>query len=137
MSKQIKGSLDEASFKTILVKNKYCTCTDPVNRVHEFNGPKILQLIVNSINPKTCVGVSNYKIEIQNETLQKFNSNLQAMVDFMEANYEEIAAHNVTQSDYTMQIFNALLIYKHNILRSMLQRLKTHGKSTKTLNQTF
>ena len=59
ISKQIKGSLDKASFKTLLVKKKYFTWTEPVTGAQEFNRPTILQLIVNSINPKNCVGVSN------------------------------------------------------------------------------
>ena len=42
----------------------------------------------------------------------------------MEANYEEIVAHNFTHPDYTMHLFNALLTFKNNIFRSMIQRLK-------------
>ena len=45
------------------------------------------------------------------------------MIDFMEANYEEIVAHNCTHNDYTMQLFNALLTSKNDIFRSMIQRL--------------
>ena len=67
----------------------------------------MLQLIVRSINPTTRVSVSTYKIEIQTATLQEVGNNVQEMVDFMDANYEEIVAHNFMHPDYTMHLFNA------------------------------
>ena len=73
---------------------------DPITGAQEFSGPTMFQLIVNSVNPITRVGVSSYKMEIQNVSLQKFSNNIQYMVDFMEANYEEIVAHNFTQSTF-------------------------------------
>ena len=51
--------------------------TNPVTGAQEFDGPTILQLIVSSINPTTCIGVSIYKMEIQTRTLQKFGNNVQ------------------------------------------------------------
>ena len=49
----------------------------------------MLWLIVSSINPTTHLGVSTFKMKIQTATLQKFSNNVQEMLDFMEANYEE------------------------------------------------
>ena len=42
----------------------------------------------------------------------------------MEANYEEILAHNFKHPDHTMYLFNALSTSKKNIFRSMIQHLK-------------
>ena len=80
ISKRIEGSLDEALFKTLLILKK-CMWTNSVTGVQEFDGPTMLQLIVSSINPTTCVDVSTHKIEIQTATLQKFGNNVQEMVD--------------------------------------------------------
>ena len=76
--------------------------TNPVTGAQEFDGPMTIQLIVSSINPTTRVDFLSYKMEIQTTTLQKFDNNVQEMVDFMEANYEEIVAHNFTHPDYSM-----------------------------------
>ena len=81
----------------------------------------MLQLIVNDINPTTCVGVSNFKMELHSVTLQKHNNKVQEMIDFMETNYEEIAAHDLTHPDYTMYLFNPLLTSKNVIFPSMIQ----------------
>ena len=63
-------------------------------------------------------------MEIQNATLPKHNDNVQEMLDYMEMNYEEIVRHNFTHPDYIMHLFNALLSYKNDIFRSMIQRGK-------------
>ena len=81
ISKQIEGSLDKTSFK-ILLAQKIFIYTVPITGAQEFDGPTMLLLIVNSINPTTRVGASNYKKEIQNATLKKFSNNVQEMVDF-------------------------------------------------------
>ena len=62
-------------------------------------------------------------MEIQNATLQKFSNNVQEMVDFVEANYEEIVPHNFTHPDYTIHLLNALLTSKNKMSRSVIQRL--------------
>ena len=86
------------------------TLTNLITGAHEFERSMMLQLTVNIINPTTCVGISNYKMEIQNATLQKFSNNVQEVVDFIEANYEEIVAHNCTHHEYTMHL---LTLYQH------------------------
>ena len=59
------------------------------------------------------------------------------MVDFMDANYEEILAHNFTHPDYTMHLFNALLTSKSDIFRFMIQRLEDAWEIGETLIQAF
>ena len=63
-------------------------------------------------------------MELQTATLIKHNKNIQDMIDFMEANYEEILAHNFNHSDYMMHLFDALLTSKKDVFRSMTQCLK-------------
>ena len=50
--------------------------TNPVTGAHEFDEPTMLQLIIHSTNPTTRVGVSNYKMDIKNETLHTFSNNV-------------------------------------------------------------
>ena len=77
ISKWIEGSIDEAWFKTLLVKKKKNTWIDPIAGAPEFDGLTMLQLIDNNINSTTRVGVSNYNTDIQNATFQKFINNIQ------------------------------------------------------------
>ena len=60
---------------------------------------------MNRINPTTRVGVLNFEIELQSETLPKHHNNVHEMIDFVEANYEEILAQNFTHPDLKMHLF--------------------------------
>ena len=102
--------------------------TGLVTGAQEFNRPTMLQLIVSIINPTARLGVSTYKMEIQTATLQKFRNNVQEMVDFMEANYEEIVTHNCMYPDYRMHLFSEVLTSKNDIFPSMIQQLKDTWK---------
>ena len=124
IAKRIKGTFDEASIKTIFNKKREFTWNDPITGIEELDGPTMLQIIIQGINPTTRVGVSDFKMEIQNATLPKHNDNVQEMLDYMEMNYEEIVCHNFTHPDYVMHLFNALLSSKNEIFRSMIQRKK-------------
>ena len=124
IAKRVEGLFDEASMKTLFNKKREFTWTDPATGIEELDGPTMLQIIIQGINPTTRVGVSDYKMEIQNATLPKHNNNVQDMLDYMEMNYEHILRHNFTHPDYVMHLFNALLTSKNDIFRSMIQREK-------------
>ena len=106
------------------IKKGEFTWNDPATGIKELDDLTMLQIIVQGINLTTRVGVSNYSIEIQSDTLPKHNNNAQDMLDYMEANYEEILCHNFTHPDYVMHLFNTLRTSKNDILRSMIQREK-------------
>ena len=52
-------------------------------------GPTRLQILVQGVNPTICVGVSNYKLSIQNPKLLDFSRNIKDMVHDMELNYQQ------------------------------------------------
>ena len=64
IEKWIEELLDEASTKVFFNKNKYFTWTNAATGIDELDGSTMLQLVVQSINPTTRVGVSDLKREI-------------------------------------------------------------------------
>ena len=60
----------------------------------------MLQLIIQSIKPTTRVGVSNFKMNIQTETLAMFDNNVNNVLDKMDYNYQEVLEHQHTHPDY-------------------------------------
>ena len=60
------------------------------------------------INPSTVVGVSTYKMTIQNATLNKYNHNLIDFLAKMEEDYQAILAAVETHDNYLLHMFNAL-----------------------------
>ena len=110
--------------KTFFNKKRELTWMDPLTLIEELDGPTMLQMIIQVINPTTRVGVSDFKMEIKNATLPKYNNNVQDMLDYMEMNHKEIIRHGFTHPDYVMHLFTALLTSKNDIFRSMIQREK-------------
>ena len=124
IAKRIEGSLDEASMKTLKIKKREFSWTNPTTGAIELDGPTMLQIIIQGINPTTRVGVSDFKKSIQNCKLSMFDNNVKDMLDDMDANYQEIIAHSHTHDDYTMHLFDTLLTFKNEVFRSMVQRKK-------------
>ena len=67
----------------------------------------MLQIIIQGINLTIHVSVSDFKKSIQNCKLPMFDNNVKDMLDDMNANYQEIIAHNHTHDDYIMHLFDA------------------------------
>ena len=124
IAKRIEGSLDEASMKTLMIKKRDFSWTNPTTGAIELDGPTMLQIIIQGINPTTRIGVSDFKKSIQNCKLSMFNNNVKDMLDDMDANYQDIIAHSHTHDDYTMHLFDALITSKNEIFRSMVQHKK-------------
>jgi len=122
--KRIEGSLDDASFKTLMLKKKDFCWTNPTTGSIDHDEPTMLQIIINGINPTTRVGVSDFKKAVQNAKLSTSSNNVKDMLDDMTSNYQEIIAQQNTHGGYTMHLFDALLTSKNEVFRSMVQRKK-------------
>ena len=81
ITKRIEGIFDEASIKTIFNKKREFTWNDPITGIEELDDPTMLQIIIQGVNPTTRVGVSDFRMEIQDATLPKHNDNAQEMLD--------------------------------------------------------
>ena len=89
-----------------------------------MDGPTMLQIIVQSINPTTRVGVSQYKLAIQNSKISDHAGNMKDMLDDMETNYQHIIRQKHTHDDYVMHLFTAMLTSKNEEFNQMIQRSK-------------
>ena len=68
IAKRIEISLTSALCKVMLGKRKHFTWMGG-NDVVSYNGPTMLQLIVSTVNPSTCVGIYNLKTSIRTALL--------------------------------------------------------------------
>ena len=84
----------------------------------------MIQILVQSVNPATRVGVSNYKLDIQNTKLSDILNNLKDIVDDIELNYQYIIGQQHTHPDYIMHLFTAMLSSKNEEFHSLIQREK-------------
>ena len=90
----------------------------------KFDGPTMLYLLVSTLNPSTRVGVTEFKNEIQNARLDKYDHNLKEMLDNMQDNYGHITDLDQTHQDYLMHLFDALLSSRNDVFNAYIQRKK-------------
>ena len=89
-----------------------------------MDGPTMLQILVQSINPTTRVDVSNYKLAIQNSKILDHAGNMKEMLEDMDTNFQHIIRQKHTHDDYGMHLFTSMLTSKNEEFNSMIQRLK-------------
>ena len=70
--------------------------------VTNWDGPTMLQILVHSVNLTTCVGVSNYRLVIQNSNLSDRAENVKVVLYKMEVNYQKIIKQKHTHGNYIM-----------------------------------
>ena len=80
----------------------------------------MLHILVQSITPTTRVGVSNYKLVIQNSKLSDHTRNMKEMLDNMESNYHRILEQKHTHDDYVMHLFTSMLTSKNEEFNSTI-----------------
>ena len=55
-----------------------------------IDGLTLLKLIVDKINPSTCIGIDNMMKDIESASLAKFDYNVDDMLEFMQDKYNKI-----------------------------------------------
>ena len=84
----------------------------------------MLQILIQSINPSTQVGVVEYKLVIERARMPKYKENVIHMLDDMDDNYQHILELGGKHDDYLMHLFNALLSAKNETFCRFIQRKK-------------
>ena len=82
---------------------------DTTNRGAIYDGPAILQLLVETVNPSHMVGISTLKEQIRAVSLNNFNHNVNDMLNHQSHLYEEILQLGKTHDDIIFDTFKSLL----------------------------
>ena len=126
ISKRIKGSITTSSQKSLMLhKDKFSWTSISTSEV-KFDGPTMLYLLVSTLSPSTRVDVTEFKNEIQNVRLDKYDQNLKEILDNMQDNYCHIADLDQTHQDNMMHLFDALLSSRNDIFNAYIQRKKDY-----------
>ena len=121
---RLLGIFTRESLKKITTKSHEYNWTDTDGQVHQ-DGPTILFLIMQIINPTTVVGVSGLKMSIQNSSLNKHNHNVLDMFTKMEEDYQSIIGQDATHDDYLLHLFNALETSKNTKFLTWVSNQRT------------
>ena len=89
--------------------------------MYSYDGTKMLQLIVMSINPSIRVCISDLKSDIQNSLLVQ---NIVDLCNKMTGYYLLIVKSNGHHEDMVLYTYSALLSRKNNMFNNYVQRGK-------------
>ena len=90
-----------------------------------YDGPTMLQLIVETINPSTMVGVTTLKDKIRAVTLPGHNHNVVDMLNHQNRIYQEILQLGNTHDDIIYDTFKALASTTNDEFESYVKTLKS------------
>ena len=124
ISARIEGVISAESHKSLMLRKKDFTWTSATDGHPIHDGPTMLKILVQSINPTTRVGVSDYKERISSARMNKYSHDLIKLLDDMEANYNKILELGQTHEDWTLHVFNAMLSAKNRVFTDYIQRKK-------------
>ncbi len=87
--KVIEAHITKASTKKLMLKKSKFQWTDPSGNMYN-DGPIMLKMILNGINPSTWVGVSALKAHIEKASLSKYGNNVGKMLIDMRSKHHII-----------------------------------------------
>ena len=134
IASRLEGVISSESHKSLMLRKKEFTWTDPNDGHPIFDGPTMLKILVQSINPTTRVGVSDYKERISSARMNKFNHDLIKMLDEMESNYNKILELGQQHEDWTLHVFNAMISAKNRVFTDYIQRKKDEWEVGEEVN---
>ena len=121
---KIVNSLTAAALQNLESDKALYTWNDANGDVF-YDGPVILQLIMEHIMPSTRVGVSDLKDKLKAVSMANFSHNPRDMLQHMKSVYEEIQEQGGTHEDYLLDVFRALKTAKNDDFLTLVKKQKT------------
>ena len=118
---RIINSLSKPSLASLKLKSRLYLWKSSTGEEF-YDGPTMLQLCIEKVNPTTRVGVSYLKDALRNAKLATYSNNVLDMTDKMQSHYDEILEKGSKHDDYILDLFRALLTGKNVIFTSFIQR---------------
>ncbi len=116
MAKWIQGHVDQASWKSLTLKSSKFQWKKSVTNGGGYclDGPTILKLIFDTINPSAEIGTDVYFKMIQNCCLAKLKYNVNKALDEIEWTYKQITLHGETYDSLYLHVYDLLLSTKND-----------------------
>lgn len=118
---RIIGSLTPSALASLKLKEStYLWISDTGEEF--YDGPTMLQICVEKVNPNTRVGVAHLKENLRNSKLANYDNNVRDMTDKMASIHDEIIQRGFTHDDFVLDLYQALLSGKNDVFTSYIQR---------------
>ena len=125
IAERLMGSISSVTQKLLMAKRDLFRWKDATgSNDFEMDGPTILYILMESVNPSTRVGVSDMKETIRETRMHQFDHKVSDMMNDIQTNYNQIVELGYKHDDVVMDTFKALLSTKNEIFKSFVQRMK-------------
>ena len=114
ISKYLEGCLSKSALKQLSLRKDEYTWTDS-SRENIVDGPTMLKVVVDTVNPSTRVGVGNLMEEIEQATMAKYDENIDELLKHMQEMYNQILNAGEMYPHFLRYLFKALLTAKNAI----------------------
>ena len=108
IAKTIEGRITKASWTNLMTRKNLFAWRTPIGDDF-YDGPTMLKMLMDDVNPDARVGVSDLKSSIRKARLPAFQHNVFNMLSNMKNNYDLIIEAGETHDDFIGDIFTALM----------------------------
>ena len=106
IAKRIKGYLKLSDWNTL--KNQADKFTWTSAEGDEYDGPTMLWILINVVNPEIKVTVNDLKKQITTARSKMFGHNIKKLTDFMSTKLREIKEKGGSHEDFLLHLYEAL-----------------------------
>ena len=104
----VRNSLKSTSYDQLELKRKAFTYYRPTDSKYIYDGPTMMKIALDIINPEARVNVRDLKDKLRNTSIADFNGDVVKMLTHMELLYESILSENKMHDDLVIDILAAL-----------------------------
>ena len=132
ISKAIEAHLTTSSFNKLLLNKKDFTWTKYYGKTC-YDGPKMLLICLQLVNPSTNIWVEKYILKLEQATMSKYSNKVPDMLYGMKMYHNSIIGHSVSvvgdevvysSKQFARRIFISLATGSNGVFNNWLQRKK-------------
>ena len=110
VAKIVENGVSVSSFEDLMLKKSAFMYQNPTSKEIEFDGPTMLFLILNKVDPETVVGLDTVEEKIETAKLSDFKNDVDAMLTDMETNQQILKDNHqpISETRYRKFVLKAL-----------------------------
>jgi hypothetical protein len=105
----LKNNLQKSDYLMLMRKKEQFQFFNPTTGEIAYDGVTMLKIILDTMRPGTVIGLDNIKATLESVTLQKYGNNVTKLLNFMEAQYQEILDNEKDFDSWRRHILRALM----------------------------
>ena len=121
IAKWVFNSLTVDGKRELMLEEEGFTFTYSGSSRKERDGPTMLKIIFDKVNPNTTVGVMKHKKYLQNTHIKDHEGCVTKLLDNMAFHYKKSLERKQSHDDYLMHLFDALETVENTKFRSFIE----------------